>query len=138
MRPEPTAIPKETTVAKDYIDIGPCPADEPCVQLGDSDYERRARTECAAFIREIRHAVGDEPTGALLAVKGNPHDFGRYYEVVCYFDDENNLSLAYALECERRAPLRWTEVGKTYLKEHSTLVETIARELGIEPNEVEL
>jgi hypothetical protein len=94
-------------MATDYIDIGSTPADEECAQVGSPDYARRAREECNRFINLIRHVVGPEPEGARLTVKSNPHDFGTYYEVVCYYDTENEEARKYAYRCERDAPTRW-------------------------------
>lgn len=95
-------------MARDYIDIGPAPGDEDCVQVGAEDYDRRARAECNRYIEEIRAVVGAEPEGARLAVKSNPHDFGAYLSVVCYYEDSNDEATSYAFRCENNAPRRWT------------------------------
>ena len=80
-----------TTV--DYITIGPSPPEEECTQLGgDEDYPHKARLECQVFIDVIRRALGSEPAGARLRVKGFEHDFGRYYEVVCDFETDNEVA----------------------------------------------
>lgn len=92
---------------RDYIDIGSSPSGEDCAQVGEPDYERRARTECARFIELIRKTLGEEPPGAHLAVKSNPHDFATYYEVVCYFQDDDPEATAYAFRCESDAPATW-------------------------------
>lgn len=89
------------------MEIGPTPAAEDCVQLGTEDYAVRAREECKRFIEFIRKHQGPEPDGARLAIKGNAHDFGTYYEVVCYFDDELPESEAYAFGCESDLPDTW-------------------------------
>lgn len=89
------------------MEIGSSPASEDCVQLGCEDYPVLARAECKRFIEFIRKHRGIEPDGARLAIKGNPHDFGTYYEVVCYFDDELPESEAYAFACESELPENW-------------------------------
>lgn len=94
-------------MARDYIDIGPTPAEEECAQVGQPDYMHRARSECNRFIELLRRTLGPEPQGARLAVKSNPHDFGTYLEVVCYFDTDNEEAEKYAYRCEREAPARW-------------------------------
>jgi hypothetical protein len=94
---------------RDYIDIGPSPADEECAQVGSPDYAQRAREECNRFIDLIRQVMGPEPEGARLAVKSNPHDFGAYYEVVCYYDTDNEEASKYAYRCEGEAPSTWDD-----------------------------
>jgi hypothetical protein len=92
---------------RDYIDIGSSPAAEDCVQVGTEDYSILAREECKRFIEFIRKHKGPEPENARLAIKGNPHDFGTYYEVVCYFDDEDEKAVEYAFACESDLPETW-------------------------------
>ena len=92
---------------RDYIEIGPSPCGESCVQLGEENYPTRARAECNRFIQLIREVLGTEPSGARLAVKGHPHDFGTYYEVICYYDPENQAALEYAFRCESDSPETW-------------------------------
>ena len=94
-------------MARDYVDIGSSPCDEDCAQMGAPDYYTRAKAECARFIELIRKTLGPEPEGARLAVKSNPHDFGAYYEVVCYYVDENDEARKYAYRCESDAPATW-------------------------------
>ena len=102
---------------RDYIDIGSSPSEEDCAQVGSPDYERRARTECARFIELIRKTLGEEPPGAHLAVKSNPHDFGTYYQVVCYFEGSDEEAREYAFRCESEAPARWDTNGSEPAKQ---------------------
>jgi hypothetical protein len=92
---------------RDYLTIGPAPCDEDCARVGQPDYEERAREECRHFILLIRQKLGPEPEGAWLSTKSFPHDFGPYYEVVCYFNTEINASVDYAYRCESEAPTTW-------------------------------
>ena len=96
---------------KDFISIGPAPCDEDCVQVGDSDYEKKAKEECRRFIELIRKHLGSEPdsTKAKLSIKGFDHDFGRYYEVVCWYDEDNKEAIDYAYKCESNAPSSWDD-----------------------------
>ena len=90
-----------------YIEIGPSPCNENCVQVGDDNYATAAREECLRFIQLIRNTLGPEPVGAELKVKGFPHDFGTYYEVVCYYNEDDEVSTQYAFNCESGAPDTW-------------------------------
>lgn len=97
-------------MARDYISIGPAPVNESCVQVGTENYQSRARAECNRFIEVIRGVLGQEPEGAGLGIKSNPHDFGSYLEVVCHFDDDDDEARAYAYRCEGEAPSEWGDL----------------------------
>ena len=94
---------------RECISIGPVPAEENCQQVGMPEYDAIvARKECERFIRHIRAAIGNEPEGASLKIKSNPHDFGNYLDVVCYFDDMNDEAANYAYRAEsNEVPSRW-------------------------------
>lgn len=94
---------------RDYIDIGPSPSDEDCVQVGDDNYTRKATVECRRFIELIRKTLGEEPKNTQLRVKFEPHEFGSYASVVCYYDDNDKESIDYAFRCESEAPTRWED-----------------------------
>ena len=94
---------------KDFVTIGSSPCDEPCAQLGSENYLQRAKGECLRFIDLIRSVCGQEPVGAFLAIKGFAHDFGTYYEVVCWFDDAIPESIDYAFHVEGNSPLTWND-----------------------------
>lgn len=100
---------------RETIEIGTTPFEEDCAQVGSEDYTHRARKECAAFRSQLRRLFGQEPEGASLFIKSNPHDFGNYYEVACRFDDENEAASSYAYACEGGAPARWDEEARKEL-----------------------
>lgn len=91
----------------DEITVGPVPSDEPCAQLGERDYELRARRECERFITLIREKLGPEPAGAKLMVKRNHHDFGLYYEVEVRYDRYLDAAVDYAFTVDAKAPQTW-------------------------------
>ena len=98
----------------DYIALGPTPADEPCVQVGEELYAEKARAECRRFIKLLRDTFGPEPSGAYLQPKAFPHDFGTYWEVVCHFNPDVPNSIEYALRLEREAPTTWGSDGAVH------------------------
>jgi len=104
---------------RDFIEIGPTPSEEDCQQCGTPEYaEGKAKEECQRFITLIRKVCGKEPQGACLRVKGNDHDFGRYYEVVCEYDEGLIESVQYAFHVEGNAPTKWDgSGGKKFEKE---------------------
>lgn len=89
----------------DFLNLGPVPCDEPCAQVGEEEYETRARAECKRFIAQLRRQFGPEPPGALLKIRGFDHDFGRYLEVIVTYRDQ--ASFDYALRLEEEAPSKW-------------------------------
>ncbi len=97
---------------RDYVDIGSSPCDEECVQVEPTGaYVQAMREECRRYIDCIREHCGEEQGSAALRVKGNPHDFGTYYEVVCSYDDNDELGANYAYHVEEHAPARWDGTG---------------------------
>ena len=92
-----------------YLSLAPTPVEEDCAQVGTADYAIRARAECQRFITLLRKKFGPEPDGARLAVKSFPHDFGDYFEVVCYFDENLPESVEYAYRCEENLPATWDD-----------------------------
>lgn len=90
-----------------FFTLGPVPSDEPCAQVGEPDYRKRAVPECRRFIELLRRAFGPEPEGARLLTKWFEHDFGDYCEVVCFYTPEISASLDYAMRCENDAPTTW-------------------------------
>lgn len=96
---------------KDYLDIGSTPWQEECAQVGTEGYWERARAECRRYIEAIKRKFGPEPQGARLAVKSNPHDFGDYLSVVCWFDEANEEARRYAFLCESDGPATWDDAS---------------------------
>jgi len=94
---------------KEYILLGPTPPDENCAQLGEPNYRIKAIKECNQYIDLIRQTLGQEPAGAELKIKAFDHDLGVYHEVVCYYDNNKQASLDYALKCESNGPKTWKD-----------------------------
>lgn len=95
----------------DFINIGPSPIDEECVQMGDADFGRRAKKECKAFANQLTRIWPDGD----FRVKAFPHDFGTYYEVVAYFDTEDEHLTNIAFEAEANTPFEWDEEARKEL-----------------------
>lgn len=67
--------------------------------MNEADYITQARTECRAFANQIRKHYG-EPDGGELRIKGQRHDSGTYYEVVAYFDSDDEEATRWAFDIE--------------------------------------
>jgi len=74
------------------------------------------RKECEIFLRQLRRVFGEPPEGAGLSIKSNPHDFGTYLEVVCWFDTGVEASVEYAFNMEKNTPEYWDDEAKEELK----------------------
>src|SRR5580698_8473696 len=98
-----------------FIDVGCTPTHEDCAQVGSDDYYDRARRECLLYIGQLRRLFGDEPDGAHLSVKSNPHDFGSYLSVICSYDDRFPASVEYAFHCESESPEHWDDQARQQL-----------------------
>jgi hypothetical protein len=94
---------------QDFMTLGTAPVDEPCAQVGQTDYYDKVTGECRRFIRLLRQTFGDEPPGARFAIKSFNHDFGVYYEVVCLFDTNDEEAAHYAFRCEDELPATWED-----------------------------
>jgi len=103
----------------DYLNIGPTPPEEDCVQVGSEDYLRKTKLEVNAFInqleREFSHWV--ENDWVLFDKKWFNHDFGRYCEVVVYYKTDDETSRGCALSVERSHYHYWDEEAKKELRE---------------------
>ena len=104
---------------RDEMDIGSAPCDEPCVSVGEPDYYPRAKAECDRFIELVRKKLGEEPPGAYLKVKSNPHEWGAYLSVVVAFDDNDEEARNFAYLCESEAPRTWQDDQPLPKKQYS-------------------
>lgn len=99
------------------IYLGECPCDEPCQQLGTDTYDPiMAQAECRALINQIRRICGNEPDGARLKIKANPHDFGTYHSVEVYYQTDNEQATEYAFQCEEKYPETWDDEARFELQ----------------------
>ena len=95
---------------RDYINIGATPVAEDCLQVGTPAYtEIAAVNECKRFIKQLKAQFGPEPPNTKLIAKVFNHDFGTYYEVVCWYEDAEGE--AYALKCEGEAWEEWRDAN---------------------------
>lgn len=112
---------------KEFLVIGSAPAEEDCVHVtAEGGYQAKMRKECQRFLDGIRLKLGAEPEGARLAVKSFPHDFGSYYEVVCWYDTDKEASAEYAYKCDSECPNTWEEIEAlgSASKPNGTVVES--------------
>lgn len=94
----------------DEMNLGSSPYGEDCAQVGSSDYERMAKEECGRYKKQLETQFPDKPEGVSFIVKGFPHDFGRYYEVIVRWNTDNEEAEQYAYEVESNLPEKWIPV----------------------------
>ena len=103
---------------RQYFTLGQTPSEEDCAQVGQPGYRNKAVAECTRYIELLRRTIGPEPEGARIGIKWFDHDFGAYCEVVCYFNPEHAIAVAYAQRCEDDAPATWEETDAEQAEEH--------------------
>jgi len=104
---------------KDYIELCSVPVEEPCAMIGADDYPKRARLECRAFIDQLERTFpGAIAAGVYFRTRSNPHDFGTYYEVAVYFDDDDEEQAEWAYCIEENLPTHWDDDARNYLAAH--------------------
>lgn len=92
------------------MEIGPTPCDEPCAQLGSYGFEHQASKEMKAYINQLYRQFPDAiDNGVRFKARWFNHDFGRYGEVVIYWDDEDPIADEFAYKYESNLPEKWDE-----------------------------
>jgi hypothetical protein len=99
-----------------YISIGSTPSDEPCAQVGTDNYFEQAKKECHAYMGQIMRIFPEFPDYCWLSVKGFPHDFGTYYEVIVRYDENDEKATEFAYNIESNSPANWDDEAKKELE----------------------
>lgn len=100
----------------DYIELGTAPIEEDCVQYKTDNYTIRAKHECRVFMNQLHRQFGSGTETNYFKIKHCPYDEdGGYYEVVVYYDPDNELSTQYAFDIECNLPLYWDDESKTII-----------------------
>lgn len=101
---------------RDYIELGPVPADEPCAQVGTPDADLRMRVEVGEYVNQLRRTFPQvAAAGAAFRLKRFSHEFGDYYEAVVAYDDESEAQTAAAFAVEANLPSSWDETARRAL-----------------------
>lgn len=127
---------------RDYLYLGPTPADEPCMQLGSKDWDLdKAREECKRYIQLLEKKFPGMPESCSFRVKVEQHEFGMSPEVVVSFDGAYPESVEYAFRVENNLPATWEDDAVVYgdpnrgiLRQHEE-AELIARHRGEAEND---
>ena len=98
---------------RDYLELGPSPSDEDCLQMGVATNEE-CKAECERFKRQLERLIPipERLPNVKYGVKFFPYDSdaGGYYEVVIYFDSNDELECEFVYESvESSIPRMWDE-----------------------------
>jgi len=102
---------------EDYIYLmATTPGEEPCSQVGDTDYMKKARVEARAYVNQLLRVYGANPVGTHFAIVRCPHDFGTYLDIRLYYDDEDQGQVKYITDIEKGCE-KWDEAALKELEE---------------------
>jgi hypothetical protein len=107
----------EAIELREYIELGQVPYDESAVQVGDPYSEAAATVQCKAFAKQLQRL---HPK-ATFGIKWFSHEFGRYPEVVVYYDPDIEAEQDLAFEIEGDLPAEWDEESRQSIKATATL-----------------
>lgn len=117
-------------MASDYLSLGCTPADEPCIQVGHSDYARLTRHECRVYLQQLLSeflvAHNSRPPVCRLTIKSFPHDSGSYHEVCAVYDDSNPQAIADAFWFDGNYPVEWSKESRETLASQSDYFSSIS------------
>lgn len=104
-----------TQTTRTQIFVGECPTEEECAQVGADNYRTQSILEITTFIRQIRRQFGVEPPNSALRRTSNLHDFGTYYELEYFYDQEDPHHQEYAHILDANTPTHWDQQSCTDL-----------------------
>lgn len=98
---------------KEYLELGATPCNEDCAQVGSDNYFEESSKESKRYIDLLEKKFGEHrPLSCSFRKKSFPHDFGSYYEVVVYFDSNDDESVKFAYHVENNLPETWSDDKK--------------------------
>ena len=114
-------------MAFDYIELGPVPAGETCVEVGTDHYMAHSLRECRVYQRMLERLC-PIPQGLPVAfvVRSHPHDFGPYREVSVRFCGSNQAAVDYAHHVDANAPDQWDAIARDELACNARVAEFLA------------
>jgi len=94
---------------RDYLSFETTPYDEPCAQVGHELYRSIASMEAHLMKQQLEELlVLQYPTPSInLTISQCPHDYGTYYELRAYYDDNNKDQVDQAFYIEKHYPEKW-------------------------------
>ena len=96
---------------RNWLEFDTCPIDEECVSVvcDSIDYIIPMKLQGRKFIQQLNKIFGDPPGDAYFGLKMNDHDFGTYFSVCIFFNDENEEESEFAYFVEVNLPRTWDD-----------------------------
>ncbi len=95
----------------EYLNIGPVPTDETCVQVSNGDYRDAMRKEVTRYCEMLNRRFPNAPGDTEIVLKWFEHDFGSYAEAVVVYDPDDEESTRYAFFVESHTPMEWSDTA---------------------------
>ena len=98
----------------DYLELGPTPFEEDCVQVSKDDYVEDMKKEVRTYVHQLQRMFPQ----ADIRMRKFSHDFGGYYEAIVVYDEFDEKSCEFAYMMDDQIPARWDkealiELGRT-------------------------
>jgi hypothetical protein len=78
---------------REYLELGSVPFGENCVQVGADDYYTKYKEESNRYIEQLKHRFPEiNNINCYFSIKGFPHEFGTYHEVVINYNDNDDAA----------------------------------------------
>lgn len=98
----------------EYIELGPTPSSESCQHLGPTYDAIKAKKERQVYIDQLeRQFEKERETGIVFRSKSFPHDFGTYWEVCVFYNENDEEMTNAAFHVENNSPEFWDDQAKT-------------------------
>jgi len=103
---------------RDYLTLGTTPYEEDCVQVITGEaYHEMMKKEAAVYRDYLMRLFPEPPKDTYFSFMMFSHDFGTYWEVVCWYDAEDETALDFSFEVENTLPAKWDEEARKELDE---------------------
>ena len=115
----------------DELCIGPTPVEEPCVQVGSSNYRKWSLIECRVFVKQLERLIEKQFKEIFVTfrIKSSPHEYGTYHEVYAYYDPDNPDEVAQAFYAESHTPEEWDDEARQELESYGYPYKEICNEV---------
>lgn len=94
-------------MTRDCVHLGSTPSEEDCQQVGPTFDPTKAEEECRRYIALLEETFPVRPAGVKFRIKWETHDFGRYPEVVLWYDMDDETQRSFAYHVEDNTPQKW-------------------------------
>lgn len=96
-------------IERDFLYIGQAPADD------DRYSNYTSWLTCQALLIQLTNTFGNPPEGGELRLRQE----SGYMEIVCYYNTEFPLSMAYAFMLEGNLPSKWSPAALAFLQKET-------------------